>query len=410
VSSTSSLLQQSAPHPDDRCDVLIIGAGPAGAAAARVLAREGVDVVLADQRTFPRDKVCGDGLISDALHALSLLGVDASVQREAWRGSELRVYAPDGTHVSLQGEFACLPRERLDEILLEAALAAGARFVHGAGTSPVIDGGRVAGATVKAADVERPIRARVTILAAGANLTTLAAFGVPGPRKPEAVAGRAYFEAPSELAHEIEHLVIAYQREWCPGYGWIFPAPGRRFNIGVGLFGPMPARGRLHQFFDAFCRTFPPAARLLAAATCVRPFRGAPIRSGLGQPSFGRPGLLAVGESVAATYSATGEGIGKAMESGILAAQMVTAALRTGRPLDGLEDAYRAEFERRFIGRYRAYRLAQRWAASPALLNVLARRANAGKHVQEELEALVAERGDAAKLFSATGLLKALFR
>lgn len=375
-----------------------------------MLARAGIDVVLADQRTFPRDKVCGDGLISDALHALSLLGVDAGVQREGWRGSELRVYAPDGTYVSLHGEFACLSRERLDEILLDAARAAGARFVHGAGTAPLVEGGRVTGASVKAGDVERPIRASVTILAVGANLTTLGAFGVTGSKKAEAVAGRAYFEAPAELAQEIDHLIIAYQREWCPGYGWIFPAPGGRFNIGVGLFGAMAARGGLHQFFESFCRTFPPAARLLTAATCVRPFRGAAIRSGLDQASFGRPGLLAVGESIATTYSATGEGIGKAMESGILAAQMVIDALRSGRPVDGLAVAYRAEFERRFGGRYRAYRVAQRWAATPTLLNVLARRGNAGKHVREELEALIAERGDATALFSATGLLKALFR
>jgi hypothetical protein len=89
---------------------------------------------------------------------------------------------------------------------------------------------------------------------------------------------------------------------------------------------------------------------------------------------------------------------------------MVSEALRDRRPLDRLEGAYRAEFRRRFMGRYRAYRVAQRWAASPLLLNVLARRANHGRHVRRELEALVAERGEATRLFSATGLLKALVR
>jgi hypothetical protein len=75
-----------------------------------------------------------------------------------------------------------------------------------------------------------------------------------------------------------------------------------------------------------------------------------------------------------------------------------------------LEQAYRAEFERRFLGRYRAYRVAQRWAASPMLLNLLAGRASTGRYVQAELEALVAERGNAQALFSASGLLKALIR
>ena len=94
----------------------------------------------------------------------------------------------------------------------------------------------------------------------------------------------------------------------------------------------------------------------------------------------------------------------------MVAAEIILDALRGRRLVDGLEDAYESEFLMRFQGRYRAYRVAQRWAASPMLLNLLARRANAGSYVREELEALVAERGDAAKLFSAAGLVKALFR
>ena len=392
------------------CDVLVIGGGPAGSAAGRVLAGAGYHVVIADQHTFPRDKVCGDGLISDALQALTVLGVDAEIQREAWHGRELRLYAPDGRYVPLRGEFASLPRERLDDVLVVAARRAGATFVQGTATVPLWDGSRVAGARFRTAGGAADVAARITILATGANLTVLDAFGLRGPRKPEAVAGRAYYQAPPELAGSIQQLVIAYDRAWCPGYGWIFPGPGNRFNIGVGLFGGAAAGGRLHRFFDSFCKNFPLAARLVAASACVRPFRGAPIRSGLGRPQFGRPGLLAVGEALATTYSATGEGIGKAIESGMVAAEIILDALRGRRLVDGLEDAYRSEFLTRFQGRYRAYRVAQRWAASPMLLNLLARRANAGSYVREELEALVAERGDAADLFSAAGLVKALFR
>src|SRR5215216_2974340 len=100
--------------PASSCDVLVIGAGPAGSAAARTLALAGATVVLVDQRPFPRDKVCGDALIRDSLGGLVYLGVDEIVRREAWRGDALRVYAPGGAHVTLRGEFACLPRERLD--------------------------------------------------------------------------------------------------------------------------------------------------------------------------------------------------------------------------------------------------------------------------------------------------------
>ena len=92
------------------CDVLIVGAGPAGSAAAIVLARAGLRVVLTDARTFPRDKVCGDGLISDALAALATLGIRDRVLRMAAAGPAFCIQPPWGRLVSLRGEFACLPQ------------------------------------------------------------------------------------------------------------------------------------------------------------------------------------------------------------------------------------------------------------------------------------------------------------
>ena len=390
--------------------MLVIGAGPAGAAAARTLALAGPSVVIADQRAFPREKVCGDALIKDALGGLVYLGIEDAVRREAWRGSELRVYSPGGAHVKLRGDFACLPRERLDQILLDAAADAGAVFTQGTAMSPILDGNRVAGAHFKDGTREWRIDARFTILATGANVTTLDAFGVSTSKKPVAVAGRAYYSAPPEVVSELPYLSIVYRRGWCPGYGWIFPGPHGQFNVGVALFTADATHGRLHAFFEDFCRTYPPASRVIQQSTLSREFRGAPIRSGLHQDVFGRLGLLAVGEAVGATYSATGEGIGKAMETGILAAEVIDDIFRGRRSVDGLEAAYRRKIQRRFGARYRAYQVAERWAGSPFLLNLLAWRANHGKFMQRELEALVAERGNPAALFSWLGLLKALVR
>ncbi len=349
-------------------------------------------------------------LIRDSLRGLAYLGVDEIVRREAWRGSELRVYAPGGAQVTLHGEFASLPRERLDTILRDAAIDAGTAHTQGTAIAPLLNRGHVAGARFKDGTREWSIAARFTILATGANVTMLEAFGMNASKKPDAVAGRAYYVAPPDVASELTHLSIVYQRGWCPGYGWIFPGPGGRFNVGVALFTDEAGHGRLHQFFDEFCRTFPPAAQLIQQSTLTREFRGAPIRSGLNREAFGRSGLLAAGEAVATTYAATGEGIGKAMESGILAAGLIDAALHGRRRAEGLEHAYRRKFERRFGERYRAYEVAERWARSPFLLNLLAWRANRGRFMQRELEALVAERGNPAALFSWPGLLKALVR
>src|SRR5918994_1371783 len=103
-------------------DVLVIGAGPAGAAAAWGLARAGRRVALVDREAFPRDKTCGDGLIADSLGALEAMGLRQAIEHEAAAPRALHVVAPSGESVRLRGEFLCVPRFRLDAILVDAAV------------------------------------------------------------------------------------------------------------------------------------------------------------------------------------------------------------------------------------------------------------------------------------------------
>jgi geranylgeranyl reductase family protein len=393
------------------CDALIVGAGPAGAAAAWALARAGLHVVLADRHSFPRDKVCGDALIPDALGAIDTIGLRPAIDAESARLRELRVYAPSGAHVSLAGDFCCLPRVRFDELLVDAARAAGATIAERmTAVAPLVDRGRVSGAAFTSSSGTADVRASMTLLATGANATAMSAFGLQAPLRPNAVAGRAYFRVPERIASRFQYLCIAYQESLCPGYGWIFPGPDRRFNVGVGFFsrGDGPPRS-LRDLWTRFTSTFEPAAALVNGSEQVAEFRGAPIRTGLSNATFGRPGLLAIGESAAMTYPATGEGIGKAMESGLLAARLVAEALSGRRPADDVHQAYEAEFLARHGSRYRAYAIAEACSSRPWLVNYLARRANAGRFVQRELQALVTERGDATRLFSIRGLVTSLF-
>lgn len=124
-----------------------------------------------------------------------------------------------------------------------------------------------------------------------------------------------------------------------------------------------------------------------------------------------RPGLLVVGEAAGLTYSLSGEGIGKAMESGLLAAEIIGR----GWP-DARVDPHAAarEYETRlvaaFAGRFRGYEAAQRWLAYPAVANFLAWRGRSGTYVRRQLEGLLAETTDPAEPFSIGGLFRALWR
>ncbi len=108
--------------------MLVVGAGPAGSACAATLARAGFDVVLVDAQAFPRDKVCGDGLIPDAHHAMRRLGVLDEVMALAQHAGHVACIGPRGGRVDVPGTLAVLQRRQLDDVLCRSAVAAGARM------------------------------------------------------------------------------------------------------------------------------------------------------------------------------------------------------------------------------------------------------------------------------------------
>src|SRR6185295_19531585 len=100
--------------PDREWDVVVVGAGPAGATAAAHLARAGRDVLLLDRARFPRDKVCGDALIPDAIAALDRLGALDAVREQGWPVRATSVFSPSRIAFELPGTFITLKRQRLD--------------------------------------------------------------------------------------------------------------------------------------------------------------------------------------------------------------------------------------------------------------------------------------------------------
>jgi menaquinone-9 beta-reductase len=394
-----------------RADALVIGAGPAGSAAARILARGRARVVLADRHEFPRDKVCGDALIPDALQALGELGVRDDVLGAARRLDRLRVYAPDDSFLALEGGCACIPRVALDDRLRRAAVSAGAEFrPRLRAVSPVEEGGVVRGAEF--VDVKTSVRstilAPVTVLATGAASDVLDRFGMCTRSKPSATAARLYVRVDRELSSTFDHLCIAYSSSICPGYGWIFPGPDDVFNVGAGYFYDTPPREtNVRTLLSTFLRRFPPAVAVMRRGTVLGPLRGAPLRTAMEGAIMARPGLYVAGEGAGLTYSFSGEGIGKALQSGILAARIALDHGQADEDLRAAAAEYARTLVAQFGGRFHAYKRMQRWLAYPAFANFLARRANRGTFVRAQLQALFDDTGDPGELLSVAGLIRA---
>jgi flavin-dependent dehydrogenase len=368
-----------------------------------------------DRQEFPRDKVCGDALIPDALHALQRLSLKDAVLCKASRLNSIRIYAPNRSYVALQGEFACLPRLALDDMLRKAAVESGTRFLAPyRAIAPVLEGGIVTGATLRNTVTGQylPVTARMTILATGAAAEPLLSFGVCLRPAPSAIAARMYVKTALEFRQEFDYLCISYDKAICPGYGWIFPGPDDSFNVGVGFFHDTNTKlppPNLRTTLDTFLNTFPPARQVISRSKIITPLRGAPLRTALQGAEFARPGLLVIGEAAGLTFSFSGEGIGKAIESGLMAADVISTAFSDpAQDISRAAKLYADQLVSTYRKRFRAYQIAQRWLSFPSCANFLAWRANSGKYARRHLEGILNETSDPLTLFSVTGLLKSI--
>lgn len=404
-------------------DVLIIGAGPAGSAAAIVLARAGMSVTLIDQHTFPRDKICGDGLIPDSMQALESLGVLSAVLSRARSLKGLACHGPGGGTLHIPGNLAVLPRKELDMILVQKAIDLGARLVAPARFLKTIESpeGVVCGVTVRMGQTQQDLLARWVILATGASAGPLKAAGVCLRPLPSAMALRTYVRNP-QWQGGLEHLEISWHRSYAPGYGWVFPLADGLFNVGVGLYGmhqptafdrfrtylgknsESGAKLNLNQLFDKFVNSHPRVKELVHGGTLESEIKGAPLRCSLEGAETSRPGLLVTGEAIGSTYALTGEGIGKAMETGMLAAQAIldspdndtVARQQYSRSLDAIRYKFAIYQKANIINRM------------PWLINLAIQRGNASPRLVHRMSLVLEEKANPAKLFTIRGAWKFL--
>jgi geranylgeranyl reductase family protein len=363
---------------NDVYDAIVVGAGPAGSAAATVLAIAGRRVLLFDRRPFPRDKPCGDLIGARALAAAFKLGISPSSLHDYPRIAGALITSEGGAlDLSPRSRFGrrllevsdarVVPRLIFDDLLVQSALRAGAEMRLGTvrHVGDWHDDVRCVQAETPSGSQE--IAARAVVIAGGygcrvapdvAPLST-----EDGP--PRGIAIRGYFR---DVASPADRIVFSLDRWLLPGYGWIFPLPDGSANVGVGALvksdgaGSDRGNAHLHELWRRFTEDdeSPVAPWLQRAVLQGRP-RSWPLDLGPRQRRLVADGLVVAGEAAGLVGPLTGAGIAFALESGEEAGMVIAASLAAGNVSRRTLRPYSVAIRRKTALWLRAELLAQRF-------------------------------------------------
>jgi geranylgeranyl reductase family protein len=320
-------------------DVLIVGAGPAGSATAAWAARHGLDVMLVDAETFPRDKPCGDGLTPRAIAEMDALGLSSWLEgrarnwglRAAGFGQELYLPWPGG---SLPRNGGAAPRVVLDDAIRQVALDSGAVAVDGhRATDVVMDGTRVAAVEFSSGSgrtaTKRTITCKRLVVADGARSQLGRRLGREWHRGTAyGVAARGYIDSErSDDPWISSHLELrGTEGELLSGYGWVFPLGDGQVNVGVGTLATdkHPADVNLRQLLGHYADQQRDGWRLSGE---VRDPWSALLPMGGAVSGVAGANWLLVGDAAGCVNPLNGEGIDYGLETGHLAAQLLAETI-----------------------------------------------------------------------------------
>ncbi len=362
-------------------DVLVVGGGPAGAAAAYWLGRDGHAVTLVERKSFPRDKTCGDGLTPRSILQLEEMGFDFSVP-EFHRVTGLRSYAGDDLvlemnwpeHSRYPAWGGVIRRSDLDRQVADLARSQGVRILEKTEARPLVEDGSLVGVELGVNGSVERVHPGVVVVADGALNRFGRHLGITRRRDfPLGLAARGYYRSARSTDPFLESQLDIRDSSGAtmPGYGWVFPLGDGTVNVGVGLLSTFKRWKQVNttKMMADWVEAAPDYWGLSEETRLTKPVGGALQMSFSRSPLAGHNWLV-IGDAAAAINPWNGEGIAYAYETGRIAADLVGRAAAGGNSEALLE--YPRVLERDYGLYYKTARVFVKLIGRPAVMRALA--------------------------------------
>jgi geranylgeranyl reductase family protein len=316
------------------CDVLVVGAGPSGIAAALTLRANNFDVIVIDKAFFPRDKCCGDGLTTGALRILDEIGFDPKTVPNWTVCNDVWLRSPSGSEMQFslptRGQFAAIaPRIELDNALVQLARSKNIRVLEGHEFVSVREqtSDHITIDISSNNNKSETVQSKFVIASDGMWSPVRKSLGMSTPGYlGEWHAFRQY--ANNVTGSAKDRLHVWFEKDLLPGYAWSFPLQDGRVNIGFGILrGGKYSVQQMKDLWPNLLARKHIAGALGSGVVMEDRHTAWPIPARVTSAPLSSGRVLFIGDAACVTDTLTGEGIGQALLSGQLSARAILAGI-----------------------------------------------------------------------------------
>jgi geranylgeranyl reductase family protein len=381
-------------------DVVIVGAGPAGCAAAYMLSGKGLRIALLDKDVFPRDKICGDAFGADVTKQLHLMNGELIKKLEQFpnkiASNGVRFFTPGNTMLDIKfttpkdkfgGGFVARRFDFDNFFFLETAKLADVEIFQKQQVKDVV----IYADKISVQTTNTMFEAPVGLGADGAQSILNKRLTENKVEKDHYCAGLRQYYANVKGFHEENHIELHFYKDILPGYFWVFPLPGNQANVGLGMLSGVVSKKKLNlkEEMEKLIRNHPNLKERFKDAVPLEPVRGYGLPLGSKKRSLSGDRFLLLGDAAGLIDPFTGEGIANAIRSGRIAATHVLKGTAKGSFDAEFNKQYDKEIYHKMWNEFRFGHSMQKLFRHPAIINFVVKKANKNKSVQLLLSSML---------------------